>query len=68
MMPAATMTTMTNTAPIAVTQPKSIQDPTKMGMMINNNRQGRNLQYTNFLFSTATVSIQKTRTNIDVIS
>jgi len=39
MMPAATMTTMTNTAPIAVTQPKSIQDPTKMGMMINNNRQ-----------------------------
>jgi len=37
-MPAATMTTMTNTAPIAVTQPKS--DPTKMGI-INNNRQGR---------------------------
>jgi len=36
MMPAATMTTMTNTAPIAVTQPKS--DPTKMGI-INNNRQ-----------------------------
>ena len=37
-MPAATMTTMTNTAPIAVTQPKT--DPAKMGM-INNNRQGR---------------------------
>jgi len=36
MMPAATMTTMTNTAPIAVSQPKS--DPAKMGM-INNNRQ-----------------------------
>lgn len=36
MMPAATMTTMTNTAPIAVTQPKS--DPAKMGI-INNNRQ-----------------------------
>lgn len=36
MMPAATMTTMTNTAPIAVTQPKT--DPAKMGM-INNNRQ-----------------------------
>lgn len=38
MMPAATMTTMTNTAPIAVSQPKS--DPAKMGM-INNNRQGK---------------------------
>jgi len=36
MMPAATMTTMTNTAPIAVTQPKT--DPAKMGL-INNNRQ-----------------------------
>merc|ERR1719328_147248 len=36
MMPAATMTTMTNTAPIAVTQPKT--DPAKIGM-INNNRQ-----------------------------
>lgn len=36
MMPAATMTTMTNTAPIAVTQPKP--DPAKMGI-INNNRQ-----------------------------
>ena len=40
MMPAATMTTMTNTAPIAVSQPKS--DPAKMGM-INNNRQGKPL-------------------------
>ena len=39
MMPAATMTTMTNTAPIAVTQPKS--DPAKMVGMINNNRQGK---------------------------
>ena len=39
MMPAATMTTMTNTAPIAVTQPKS--DPAKMAGMINNNRQGK---------------------------
>ena len=39
MMSAATMTTMTNTAPIAVTQPKS--DPAKMVGMINNNRQGK---------------------------
>ena len=52
MMPAATMTTMTNTSPIAVTQqPKAgsgsngsiTGDPTatKMGI-INNNKQGRN--------------------------
>ena len=39
-MPAATMTTMTNTAPIAVTQPKT--DPAKIGM-INNNRQGKHI-------------------------
>ena len=39
MMPAATMTTMTNTAPIAVTQPKS--DPAKVQGMINNNRQAQ---------------------------
>jgi len=38
MMPAATMTTMTNTAPIAVTQPKP--DPAKIGL-INNNKQGK---------------------------
>ena len=38
MMPAPTMTTMTNTAPIAVTQPKP--DPSKMGL-INNNKQGK---------------------------
>jgi hypothetical protein len=38
MMPAPTMTTMTNTAPIAVSQPKP--DPAKMGL-INNNKQGK---------------------------
>ena len=41
MMPAATMTTMTNTAPIAVTQPGvGKPDPAKIGFM-NNNRQGK---------------------------
>lgn len=52
MMPAATMTTMTNTSPIAVTQPKAgantvaavvaASDPSaaKMGI-INNNKQGK---------------------------
>jgi hypothetical protein len=41
MMPAATMTTMTNTAPIAVTQPKigSDQAAKMVGMITNNNRQ-----------------------------
>ena len=77
MMPAATMTTMTNTTPIAVTQPKApppqppqpagpggggpapggggvavapggvpgggpAADPVKMGLINNNNKQGRN--------------------------
>ena len=43
MMPAATMTTMTNTAPIAVTQPKigSDQAAKMVGMITNNNRQGK---------------------------
>lgn len=51
MMPAATMTTMTNTTPIAVTQPKApppagvnslAADPAAAKMaMINNNKQGR---------------------------
>ena len=49
MMPAATMTTMTNTAPIAVTQPKigSDQAAKMVGMITNNNRQGKpsNLPY-----------------------
>ncbi len=42
MMPAATMTTMTNTAPIAVTQPK-VADPAKLGLITNNNnnKQGK---------------------------
>ena len=40
MLPAATMTTMTNTSPIAVAQPKA--DPVK-GTLIhnNNNKQGQ---------------------------
>lgn len=46
MMPAPTMTTMTNTAPIAVTQPKP--DPAKIGL-INNNKQVSGM----FLVSTA---------------
>ena len=40
MLPAATMTTMTNTAPIAVAQPKA--DPVKGTLLNNNNnKQGR---------------------------
>ena len=48
MMPAATMTTMTNTAPIAVTQPKigSDQAAKMVGMITNNNRQGKPTQFT----------------------
>ena len=47
MMPAATMTTMTNTAPIAVTQPKigSDQAAKMVGMITNNNRQGKPPNY-----------------------
>jgi hypothetical protein len=51
MMPApaaATMTTMTNTAPIAVTQPgvAKMQDVAKIGF-ITNNRQGKTI--TNYI-------------------
>ena len=52
-MPAATMTTMTNTAPIAVTQPKT--DPAKIGM-INNNRQGKHIE----VFSTTKKVLEST--------
>ena len=39
MLPAATITTMTNTAPIAVAQQKA--DPSKAVIMNNNNKQGK---------------------------
>ena len=45
MLPAATITTMTNTSPIAVAQPKT--DSVKGTLMLNNNnnnKQGRNCE------------------------
>jgi hypothetical protein len=48
MLPAATMTTMTNTAPIAVAQPKA--DPVKGTLLNNNNnKQGKSKKFQNRL-------------------
>ena len=50
MLPAATITTMTNTSPIAVAQPKT--DSVKGTLMLNNNnnnKQGRNSEQRRYM-------------------